>query len=85
MCQVSRRSLPNHQKHTFTHTKNMRRYVTVIEQKSTTICIENPRVGGSIPPPGTTFTKENSGLDRRKTPYACVNQKHTKHTLFAVF
>jgi hypothetical protein len=20
-------------------------------------CIENPRVGGSIPPPGTTFTK----------------------------
>ena len=47
--------------------------------------IENPRVGGSIPPPGTTFTKENSGLDRRQTPYACVIQKHTKHTLFAVF
>ena len=24
--------------------------------------IENPRFGGSIPPPGTTFTKQISGL-----------------------
>ena len=47
--------------------------------------IENPRVGGSIPPPGTTFTKQIKHLGQRQTPYACVNQKHTKHTLFAVF
>ena len=47
--------------------------------------IENPRVGGSIPPPGTTFTKYNNSLDWRRTPYACVFQKHTKYTLFAVF
>ena len=47
--------------------------------------IENPRVGGSIPPPGTTFAKENSGLDFKITRYKCVGQKHTKHTLFAVF
>ena len=36
-------------------------------------------------PPGTTFTKENSGLDFEITRYKCVIQKHTKHTLFAVF
>ena len=33
----------------------MARYVTVIEQEYTAICIENPRVGGSIPPPGTIY------------------------------
>ena len=47
--------------------------------------IENPRVGGSIPPPGTTFTKHNNNLAHRQKPYACVSQKHTKYTLFAVF
>ena len=63
----------------------MTRYAIVIAQQSTTTYIENLRVGGSIPPSGTTFTKKNNNLGRRKTPYACVNQKHTKHTLFAVF
>ena len=28
-------------------------------------CIENPRVGGSIPPLGTTFTNKNNGLAKR--------------------
>ena len=27
--------------------------------------IENPRVGGSIPPPGTIFTNKNNDLDER--------------------
>ena len=27
--------------------------------------IENPRVGGSIPPLGTTFTNKNNGLAER--------------------
>ena len=27
--------------------------------------IENPRVGGSIPPLGTTFTNKNNGLPER--------------------
>mgnify|MGYP000721602883 CR=1 FL=1 len=47
--------------------------------------IENPRVGGSIPPPGTILTIKINNITQRQTLYACLNQKHTKHTLFAVF
>ena len=47
--------------------------------------IENPRVGGSIPPLGTIFTKKYKDLAERIARISCVNQKHTKHTLFAVF
>ena len=46
--------------------------------------IENPRVGGSIPPPGTIFTNNNSDLAYRNTRLSCVIQKHTINTLFAV-
>ncbi len=46
--------------------------------------IENPRVGGSIPPLGTIFTNNNSDLDYRNTRLSCVIQKHTLNTLFAV-
>ena len=46
--------------------------------------IENPRVGGSIPPLGTIFTNKNSDLDEIDARLSCVNQKHTLNTLFAV-
>ena len=46
--------------------------------------IENPRVGGSIPPLGTIFTNKNNDLAFPNARIACVFQKHTKHTLFAV-
>ena len=47
--------------------------------------IENPRVGGSIPPLGTIFTNKYNDLTLRFARISCVNQKHTKHTLLAVF
>ena len=47
--------------------------------------IENPRVGGSIPPLGTIFKNKYNDLAERIARTSCVNQKHTKHTLFAVF
>ena len=46
---------------------------------------ENPRVGGSNPPPGTIFQVNINDLIFRDKRYACVFQKHTKHTLFCVF
>jgi hypothetical protein len=46
--------------------------------------IENPRVGGSIPPLGTIFNNKNNGLAFRNTRLSCVNQKHTLNTPFAV-
>ena len=46
--------------------------------------IENPRVGGSIPPLGTIFTSKYNDLAFPNARIACVFQKHTKHTLFAV-
>ena len=46
--------------------------------------IENPRVGGSIPPLGTIFTNKNNGLAERSARLSCVIQKHTLNTLFAV-
>jgi len=46
--------------------------------------IENPRVGGSIPPLGTNFTNKNNDLADRNTCLSCVIQKHTLNTLFAV-
>ena len=47
--------------------------------------IENPRVGGSIPPPGTIFQCNINDLVFAHLRYACRIQKHTKHTLFHVF
>jgi len=35
---------------------------TVFTKFSTAIYIENPRVGGSIPPPGTTFKNNINDL-----------------------
>ena len=46
--------------------------------------IENPRVGGSIPPLGTIFKNNNSDLAYRNTRLSCVIQKYTLDTLFAV-
>ena len=54
-----------HQKHTITHTKNI--YTQAFDYKNLiyTASIENPRVGGSIPPLGTTFTNKNNNLAER--------------------
>ena len=46
--------------------------------------IENPRVGGSIPPLGTIFTNNDSELAKPRARLSCVIQKHTINTLFAV-
>jgi hypothetical protein len=57
---------PNHQqyeKHTFAHTLLILTQVTVLYQKSAAISIENPRVGGSIPPPGITFKNNINDLN----------------------
>ena len=42
-------------------------------------------VGDSNLPPGTTFQININDLFFRYLRYACVFQKHTKHTLFCVF
>ena len=47
--------------------------------------IENPRVGGSIPPPKTTFQNNINDLISEHLRYTCEFQRHTKHTLFRVF
>ena len=54
-----------HQKHTYTHTKNIIAQATDYKCFIFTTSIENPRVGGSIPPLGTTFTNKNNGLAKR--------------------
>ena len=41
-------------KHTTAHTKNIAAQVIDYKYLIYTASIENPRVGGSIPPPGTT-------------------------------
>jgi hypothetical protein len=43
------------QKHTFLHTNNMSTSIIVFIKLFIVNYIENPRVGGSIPSPGTTF------------------------------
>ena len=45
----------------------------------------SPCVGGLNPPPGTIFKFNINDLIFRDKRYACVFQKHTKHTLFCVF
>ena len=54
-----------HQKHTRTHTKNIATQAIDNKCLNYTTSIENPRVGGSIPPLGTTFTNKNNGLPER--------------------
>ena len=49
-------------KHTYTHTKNITAQAIVYKYIINTTSIENPRVGGSIPPLGTTFTNKNNDL-----------------------
>jgi len=44
-----------YQKHTFAHTNSIVMQLTVLIYLFIVIYIENPHVGGSIPPPGTTF------------------------------
>ena len=49
---------PNHlktQKHTFAHNNLRDMQLIVLIYLFIAISIENPRVGGSIPPPGTTY------------------------------
>jgi len=43
-----------YQKHTFAHTHLIAIQIIVFIQLFIATSIENPRVGGSIPPPGTT-------------------------------
>ena len=50
------------QKHTLAHTYLMLTQLIVFIQLSTVVSIENPRVGGSIPPPGTTFQNNINDL-----------------------
>ena len=52
---------PNHlktQKHTFAHTNLIAIQIIVFNKLFIAVSIENPRVGGSIPPPGTTKSKK---------------------------
>jgi hypothetical protein len=51
-----------YQKHTSTHTNFLKIQHTVFIKLSTIFSIENPRVGGSIPPPGTTFQNNINDL-----------------------
>ena len=52
----------SYQKHTFAHTNFMLKQIIVFIKLSIIISIENPRVGGSIPPPGTTFQNNINDL-----------------------
>jgi hypothetical protein len=51
-----------YQKHTLAHTYLMLIQIIVFIKLSSIISIENPRVGGSIPPPGTTFQNNINDL-----------------------
>ena len=51
-----------YQKHAFENISLKLIQVTVLYKQSTVISIENPRVGGSIPPPGSTFHSNISNL-----------------------
>jgi hypothetical protein len=51
-----------YQKHTLAHTNLKNMQLIVIIQLFIAISIENPRVGGSIPPPGTTFQNNINDL-----------------------
>ena len=73
-----------YQKHTCTHTKNITVQAIDYNKLIYATSIENPRVGGSIPPLGTTFIKHISSLLERHARLSCVIQKHTINTLFAV-
>ena len=54
-----------HKKHTRTHTKNIATQAIDNKCLNYTTSIENPRVGGSIPPLGTTFTNNINNLAKR--------------------
>ena len=51
-----------YQKHTCTHTKNITVQAIDYNKLIYDTYIENPRVGGSIPPLGTIYTFKNNGL-----------------------
>ena len=51
-----------YQKHAFEKISLKLIQVTVLYKQSTVISIENLRVGGSIPPPGTTFHRNINDL-----------------------
>jgi len=51
-----------YQKHTFAHTYLITTQITKFIKLFIVISIENPRVGGSIPPPGTTFQSNINDL-----------------------
>ena len=59
---VSALPLKWHQKHTRTHIKNITTQAIVYKRIIYTASVENPRVGGSIPPLGTIFTNKNKYL-----------------------
>ena len=70
--------------HLYAHKKNIATQAIDYNYLNYTASIENPRVGGSIPPLGTTFTNNINDLNKRHTRLSCVFQKHTLNTLFAV-
>jgi len=52
-----------YKKHIFVHTNFMIKQIIVFIKQSIFISIENPRVGGSIPPLGTIFQKDINNLN----------------------
>ena len=56
-----------HKKHTRTHTKNIATQAIDNKCLNYTTSIENPRVGGSIPPLGTIFISKKNDLTLRDT------------------
>jgi len=51
-----------YEKHTLAHTNFMFIQIVVFIVLSSAVSIENPRVGGSILPPGTTFQNNINDL-----------------------
>jgi hypothetical protein len=58
-----------YQKHAFENISLKLIQVTVLYKQSTVISIENLRVGGSIPPPGTTFQRNINDLNFESVTY----------------
>ena len=76
----------NHQKHTFTHTKNIAEQAIDYKHINYTTSIKNPRIGGSIPPPGHHFYQRKQWF--RSSPNAlcvCKSKTHQTHTFCRVF
>ena len=76
----------NHQKHTFTHTKNIAEQAIDYKHINYTTSIKNPRVGGSIPPPGHHFYQRKQWFrSSRNALCVCKSKTHQTHTFCRVF